>query len=807
MSILLQDLRFAIRMLVKNPVFTIVILFTIGLGSGANTVMFSLVDTILVRPLPYADPDRLVLVRHSYPSLKDQVPISAPGYMDYKTLTNVFESSGVFAATSLNATDRLEPERLIGRLVSIDMFATLKVNMVIGRAFVSGEDQLGNNHVVILTNGLWKRRFGSDPNILNKTMLLDGNSYKIVGVLPPDFQFGQGVELYLPLVLTNEQLSNDQRGREWLIMIARLKPDVTLAQAESEMDILSEQVKEKNEGRYPDAWKVALKPLNLEIVGKIRPMLLVLFGAAFFVLLIASTNTINLLLTRALSRQKEIALRLALGASRARLVRQLITESVLLSLLGGALGLILASFTVNLLLAVNRPNIPRADEIGLDYRILGFTFLTSLVMGTIFGLAPIFQIQEGRIQGTLKESSRTSSGSKRQNKFRNLLVVSEIALALVLLVGAGLMIRTLVLLLEVKPGFRTDNMITMQVSLPRSKYREPGQITPFYRQAFEQVSSIPLLSSASLISHLPLSGSSMSGGFIIQGRSSLPGDPPVSSDRRAIMPNYFQTMGIPLLQGRDFTLQDTTGSPPVAIVDQELARTYWPNENALGKRISYEEDNGEPYWREIVGIVGQIKSDTLDGEIKRQLYIPHGQLPVSDMFLVARTSMNPTDVVPAIKIAIQSVDPNQPVYNVRTMEQYIDRSLAQRRFSMVLLAVFGGIAIILAGIGLYGVMSYSVTRRTHEIGVRMALGAQSSDVLKLVVGQGMVITIFGIVVGLISAFALTHLMSSLLYEVSATDPATFIMAAAFLLIVALLATFIPARRATRIDPISALRIE
>ncbi|MFP5264634.1 MAG: ABC transporter permease [Blastocatellia bacterium] len=809
METLIQDVRYGVRTLLKNPGFSAIAVIALTLGIGANSAIFSVVNAVLLKPLPFADPDRLVLLWHSYPALKLDAPVSGKGFIDYKQQSDIFEEAGVATGWNVNLTESGEPERIQGRAVSAGFFPTLKVEAARGRLFSVEDDQPEHDRVVVLTDGLWKRRFGSDPSIVGKTLTLNGNSFTVIGVLPAGIQFdtlGQGVEMYTPVALTPQQM--ESRGNEWLLMLARLKPGVTLAQARAQMATIAGRIKEQEPEAYPADWSVTVQSLNERVVGDIRPHLLVLLGAVGFVLLIACANVANLLLARAASRQKEIAIRTALGASRGRLIRQLLTESVLLAVVGGGLGLLLALWGVDVLVTVNRNNIPRAGEISIDPGVVGFTLALSLLTGILFGLAPALQASKTGLNETLKEGGRGSTGGGRQRRVRGYLVVAEIALALVLLVGAGLMIKSFMRLLDVDPGFRTQNVLTMQLALPGTKYREAHQVRAFYQQALEQIKALPGVESAAAISNLPLSGSISSGSFQIEGRPPIaPGEATPHSDRRVVTQDYFQAMAIPLMRGRYFTDQDSADSKPVVIIDETMARIYWPDEDPIGKRLSWSSNNGNPVWAEIVGLVGAVKHLGLDAAVRGQLYMPHNQRPSSAMYMVIRTSARPEGVAGAVKSAIQIVDKDQPVYNIKTMEEYLSGSVAKSRLTLLLFGIFGAVALILAAVGLYGVMSYSVTQRTHEIGIRMALGAKQTDVLRLVVGDGMLLTAVGVGAGLAAALALTRLMSSLLYGVNATDSVTFVVISLVLTGVALVACYIPARRASKVDPMVALRYE
>jgi putative ABC transport system permease protein len=677
--------------------------------------------------------------------------------------------------------------------------------------FSPEEDQPGKNFVVVLSHGLWQRRFGGAANTLGQSLTLDGHSCVVIGVAPENFRLYQDDELWTPLALTPEQTAPNQ-NREYLAMIARLKPGVSFEQAQAAMNNVAQQMIRET-GAYPSdgSWGVGVKPLHEDIVKEIRPALLVLLGAVGFVLLIACANVANLLLARAAARRKEVAIRTALGASRWRLIRQLLTESVLLALTGGGLGFLLATWGVKGLIRLNENNIPRAQEVGVDTRVLAFTLVLSVLTGLLFGLAPALHSSKASLTETLKEGGRSSGGVERA-RFRNLLVASEIALALILLIGAGLLVKSFGRLLDVDPGFRTQNLLTMQISLPRSRYRDDHQIRAFYQQALEKVKALPGVQAAATVSSLPLSGSFWSGFFGIEGRSVAPGEQGPHSDKRAVSNEYLQMMGIPLRRGRYFTDHDMPEALNVAIIDETLARRYWPNEDPIGKRVSINNGaNGQPIWREIVGVVGAIKHKALDADYRGTLYFPQIQVGGwAERYLVARTASDPLSLVSAVRGAIQSVDKDQPIYLVRTMDEWVAESMAQKRFSTLLLGLFAAVAMILAAVGLYGVMSYAVTQRAHEIGVRMALGAQRRDVIKLVVRQGMLMALGGVAIGLGAAFAMAKLISGfsiLLFGVKATDTTIFLAIPLLLICVALVACYLPARRATRVEPLVALRHE
>ena len=805
-----QDLRYGGRMLAKNPSFTLIAVLALTLGIGANTAIFSVVNAILLRPLAFKDPDQLVTVSHSNKKLNMISEISAPSFLDYRGRGDVFESAAaaVSFGVSMNLTGMGEPEQIQARGVTASFFPTLGVAAALGRTFLPEEDRRGHDNVVILSYGLWQRRFGAASNILGRTLTLNGNVSTVIGVMPENFRLYRDDELWYPLALTPEQMGPNQRRSEWLWMIARLKPGVSLDQAQAAMNAVAGQIIQKTR-MYPSdgGWGIKIKPLQHEFVEEIKPALLILLGAVGFVLLIACANVANLLLARAAARRKEVAIRTALGASRPRLIRQLLTESMLLALAGGGLGLLLAVWGVELLIKLYENNIPRAQEVGADTHVLIFTLGLSVLTGLFFGLAPALQASKMELTQTLKEGGRGSSGAERA-RFRNLLVISEIALALILCVGAGLLIKSFALMLDVNPGFRTQNLLTLQVTLPDNKYSE-DQKRVFYLQALEKVKALPGVQAAGAVSDLPLSGSAWSGTFGIDGRSLAPGEQMPHADLRSVSHDYLQMMGIPLRTGRYFTDHDTPETLNVIIIDDTLARRYWPNEDPIGKRVAFNNDSdGRSVWREIVGVVGAIKHKALDADSRGTLYFLHSQLPWrSRMNLVARSASDPMSLVSAVRKAIQSVDKDQPIYKVKTMDEWVTESMAQKRFSMLLLGLFAMVALLLAAVGLYGVMSYAVTRRTHEIGVRIALGAQALDVLRLVVRQGMTLALIGASAGLGGALALTRLLKTLLFGVSATDPLTFTAVPALLAGVALLACWIPARRATTVDPMITLRSE
>ncbi|MGH9901555.1 MAG: ABC transporter permease, partial [Pyrinomonadaceae bacterium] len=687
-----------------------------------------------------------------------------------------------------------EPERLVGQAVTANFFQTLGAEAARGRTILAEEDQPGRNRVVVISDAFWKRRFGADPNLVGRPVTLNGENYTVVGVMPPDFQFGrelgQMIDLWSPIAFTPEQLSTDNLTNEYLSVLARLKPTVSFRQAQAELDTIAANLRQQYmPGADASNWGLTMQYFSDLVVGDIRPALWVLLGAVGFVLLIACANVANLLLARSASRQKEMAIRAALGASRSRVVRQLLTESVLLALAGGATGLLLALWGVDLLVALNEAKIPRAHEIGLDLRVLGFTLGVSLLTGVLFGLVPALQTSRINLHDTLKEGGRSGAGGLGRG-VRGVLVVSEVALALVLLVGAGLLIRSFLRLQEVAPGFDPRGVLAMQLALPQSKYPEPQQRAAFYRQLTERLRDLPGVGSAGATAVLPLSGQNQSGSFRIEGRVVPQGQSLPHGDRWMTTPDYHRTMNIPLRRGRYFGERDTADAPGVAIIDETMARKYWPDEDPLGKRISFEGGQDNPRWREVVGIVGHVRHKGLEGESRVQYYIPHQQRPSANMFIVVRGATDPSALAGPVRGVVGELDKELPVFRVTTMERLVGDSMAQRRFAMFLLGIFAAVALVLAAVGLYGVMAYAVTQRTHEFGIRMALGAQTRDVLMLVVWQGMALIIVGLLIGLVAAFGLTRLMSTLLFGVSASDPVTFGSISLLLAAVALLACYV-----------------
>ncbi len=815
MESLRQDLAYGLRTLIKNPGFTIVALLALALGTGANTAIFSVVNGVLLKPLPYQEPDRLVMVwTDNTKANRPQDAMSVPDLLDYRE-NSVLEQIASLSFDDFNLTGGDQPERVPGTMVSANFFSMLGVTPQAGRAFLPGEDQAGADRVVVISDGLWKRRFGGDPALMDQPIQINGASFTVVGVAPPEFQSPEkGDELWAPMsfdgadrlripsVGTPEDLK--QRGFRFFKSVARLKAGVAINQAQAEMSTIASRL----EQQYPDSnggMGINLVPLHRQIVGDIKPALLLLLAAVGLVLLIACANVANLLLARAAARQKEIAIRVALGAGRARLIRQLLTESVMLALVGGVLGVGLAWLGLRLLVGINPANIPRLGEIEIDGRVLAFTMVVSVLTGLVFGLVPALQASRPDLNETLKEGARGSTGGLGRQRVRSILVVTEVALTQMLLIGAGLMIKSFYLLQEVNPGFNADSVLTMQVTLPPLKYAEDTQITAFYEQALKRIEALPGVQAASAATTLPMTGNSIMRRFTIDGRAPAAPGERLLANYAAISPEYFRAMGIPLISGRGFTDHDRDNSQQVIIINDTMRRLFWPNEDPIGKHISIAAEAGVS--REIVGVVADVKHSSLDAESGLQIYEPYLQFPWSFMAIVARTAADPLSLAPAVRTEILAVDRAQPVYDVKTMAQIMGDSVSQPRLYMLLLGIFAAIALVLAAVGIYGVMNYSVNQRKHEIGIRMAIGAQPSDILKMIVGQGMLLASIGVAIGIIAAFFLGRIVEMLLFGVSGRDPMTFIGLPIVLVLVALVASYFPARRATRVDPVIALRAE
>jgi predicted permease len=808
-SDLRQDLRYGLRMLLKNPGFTAIAVLALALGIGANSAIFSVVNTLLLRPLPYKNPSQLVVIWENATHLGFPKNTPSPAnFLDWQKQNTLFEGMAAFAERSFNLTGIGEPERLDGRRVSANLFDLLGVKPLLGRTFVAEEDKPGTK-VVLLNESLWKRRFGSDPGVIGRALALNGESYTVVGVLPNNVRlpaFGNWRDqVWVPLAFPPEEAA--QRGNHFLQVSGRMKPGVNLAQAKAEMETIAGRLAQQYP-EYNTRISTVITPLQEEMVGNMKPALLILLGAVAFVLLIACANVANLLLARAAARHKEIALRLALGADRARLTKQLLVESVLLSMLGGVVGLVLAYAGLQVLTRFIPPDVAHAEAIAIDAKVLGFTLLVALVTGLVFGLAPASQAAHFNLNDTLKEGGRDSGAGPRGKRLRSALVIAEVAVSFILLIGAGLLINSFMHLRNLDPGFHADHLLTLNVDLSETKYPDNPKRTAFFDDVVRRVQALPGVRSVAVAGNLPFT---YNGDSMPVGVEGIPDPPPDQSPDvifRAIGPGYFSTMGIPLVRGRDFNDQDALDSNLAVVVSEKTARHYWPNDDPIGKRIKNGSTTSDAPWRTVIGVVKDVRQNDFIAEPKMQMYFTYRQLrSLMPNALIVRTAVDPLSLASSVRNAIWAVDKDQSVANIDSMEHIVAGAVARQRFSMLLLAIFAGIALILAAVGIYGVMSYSVAQQTREIGIRMALGAQRSDVLKMTVKQGLRLVGFGLIIGLAAAFILTRVMASLLFGISATDPLTFISISLILLAVAILASYIPALRATRVDPMIALRAQ
>lgn len=806
MDQLIQDIRYAFRMMFRNPGFTFVALITLALGIGANTAIFSLVNGLLLRPLPYGNPDRIVMVWQDYRERtgRDKEWTSPDTFFDWRDQNHSLESISVLDAW-LPTILAGEPEQIPGATVTYNIFSVLGVSPAIGRTFVAEEDKPNGRKVVILSDGLWKRRFAADRNVIGKDILINGEKYSVIGVMPPKFEFPMepAAQIWTPMQVD----ATNSCGRDCITLrsIARLKPAITLAQAKSDMNLVAQRLQQQ----YPEQYRnvgITLTPLQEQLTEEIRPPLLVLLAAVGLVLLITCANVANLLLVRASGRKSEIAIRSALGAGKSRLRRQLITENMLLALIGGALGIFLGVIGIDILIKLLPEDLPIIGirNVSIDLRVLVFTLGISIATGLIFGLIPLLQFNDPKLGESLKEGGRNRLGAGN-HRIRSFLVVSEVAFALMLLIGAALLMKSFLRLMNVNPGFQSQNVLTMQLNLPGSRYPEREQISAFYSQLLEKLKSMPGVLKAGTTSALPLGGNYTDTSFMIEGQSvEARKDQPVWY--QLISDEYLQTMGIRLLKGRYFTDQDNFDAPRVVIVTESFARRYFPDGNVIGKRLNFNNPQ-KPLWREIVGIASDVKQFGLNKEAPIAIYFYQGQSASPFVTLAVRTSTNPLNLASEIRSQVWSIDKNLAVSNIQTMEQVVIKTVNTPRITLSLIGAFAAAALLLAALGLYGVVSYSAAQRTNEIGIRMALGARENDVLKMVVGQGMRLAAIGVVIGLIGAYALTHLMSKLLFGVSATDPLIFVTIAGLLALIALIASYIPAYRASKIDPIIALRYE
>jgi len=814
---MIQDLRLAFRGLIKTPGFTFVAIVTVALAIGANTTVFSLVNALLIRPLPYKNPQKLVLLWEKFSAQGlDRIPVSAPEYFDYEKEIKSLEIAG-FDYTDLNLTAGEMPERIAGAVVTPSLFPVLGVEPIRGRTFTRNEFGEGNDNVVVISERLWKRRFNSDPEFVGKQLSLNGRSFTVIGIMSAKFQFplplfnvqggtfGQQVDIWKPIAFTKNEL--ESRGSRSYGIVGRLKPGVSLSQAQAELDTIIAAWF----ARFPDSYDPAtrfggtLYKFHEQVVGGMQTALVILLGAVALVLLIACANLTTMLLARAGAREREFAIRVALGAGPARLLRQMLTESVLLALIGGTAGALLAIWGLDLLRSIGSHTVPRIAEANLDLRVLLVTLVASVVTGILFGLVPALASAKPELTEALKEGGRGSTTGARRNRVRNALVISEVALAVVLLVGASLLLKSFARLQNVDPGFEPRNVLTMEISLPVAKYARGKPVTDFYAEMIRRVQALPGVEAASLTSILPLSGTNSDNSFAIEGRDPVQEKVFPDEEIRSVTDSYFKVLKVPLVQGRFFDERDNADTPPVVIINQAFARKWFPNQDAIGKKITFDDPRKpDPKWVTIVGSVGDIRHQGLEVEAKPEYYLPHPQNPYRGMILAVRSKQDPRSLAESIRREIRQLDPEIPAANVRTLEDVASDSIAPRRLSVVLISVFDAVALVLASVGIYGVMSFLVVQRTHEIGVRMALGAQRADVLRLVVGHGMKLVLIGSAIGLLGALISTRALSAMLYRVGVFDLTSFAGVTVALALVALLASYLPALRATRADPMIAL---
>jgi putative ABC transport system permease protein len=815
---MIKDLQFAFRQLFKQPGFTFIAVLTLALAIGATTALLSLVNGLLVRPLPYREPQQLVLLLQHFKSQNlERIPVSPPEFRDYETRAHSFEKLGAFGYTNFNLAAEDRPERIAGATVTAGVFPLLGVPPVKGRFFQPEEFAPGRDDVVIISARLWHRRFNSDPQIVGRKLLLDGRNSTVVGVMPASFdfplqlfnlgnggQFGGRAEIWKPLVFTDKEMKARYSRR--FFIAGRLAPGSSLAQAQAEIETINAQMRREHPDNYSQDNSFGGDVFLLQDLATagMRPALFILLGAVFLVVLIACANLTTMLLARAAAREREIAIRVALGAGRLRLLKQVFTESVLLALIGGAAGVVLALWGVELLKTIGAQTVPRLREVNVDLAVLGVTLVICVGTGIIFGLAPGLASARPELTEALKEGGRGLTGGARRNRLRNGLVIAEVALALVLLSGAGLLIKSFARLQNVNPGFNPQGAVTFEISLPKIQYPNDAAIVRFNNEAQRRIAALAGVQVAGFSTILPLAGTNSDSSFAIEGRTQSDKSPSPDEEIREVSPDYFRALGTPLIKGRFFTEADKADAPPAMIVNQAFAKKFWPNENALGKRIVMGGMSDNPTWITVVGIIGDVRHFGLDVEPKPEMYVPFAQQPYFTTIYVVRSSQDPRSLLPAIRREIQALDPAVPVANVRTFENIIADSVAPRRLSAVLLAVFAGIAALLASVGIYGVMSFLVIQRTHEIGVRMALGAQRSDVLKLILSRSLKLISAGTIIGLIVALMSTNTLRALLYSVSSFDAATFALVTILLGAVALAASYLPALRATRADPMVVL---
>jgi putative ABC transport system permease protein len=810
MGILIQDLRFAVRQMAKKPGFAAVVVLTMALGIGANAAIFSVLDAVLLRPLPYSNPEGLIKVWTRFTGIgapNDQNWVSAPEFRDFQQLNKSFSDLAAIGSGSINLGVKGSPQRVVGASVTPNLFPMLGAQTLLGRTFLPEEAQPGRDHEVVLSYGLWRRVFGGNPNVVGSTIDIDGVPMTVVGIMPEGFAYPDETEIWGPLAFSPDDLSENNRGSHGYEVLGRMKPGLSLAQVQSDMDRVGKTMIEQH-GSYPYQkfnFGIILHPLLEETVGDVKPSLLVLMAAVGLVLLIACANIANLLLVRSTERQQEMETRMALGASGARLMRQLLTESVVLAFAGGVVGVAITPWILRGLVAIAAKSLPRAIHTTIDGRALALTAVISLATGILFGLAPALQAGRKREFEGLK-GGRSTEG-KRPKRLRSALVICETALSLLLIAAAGLLIRSFAEILKVDPGFRPDGVLTMRVALPDAVYSKPEQVRGFYAELLDRVQRLPGIQAAGAVSALPLSGDGGSGTMTIDTQSVPLENSTPETDQRVVTPDYFKAMGISLVRGRTFEARDSDTAAPVAIVDESLAEAYWPNQDPVGKRLHPGGLKAKIPWATVIGVVRHVRNRTLEARSRVEVYWPESQRPSSSMTLAVLTAGNPMNLVPTIQREVGAIDPDLPVYHVSSMTEVMGDSLERRRLALMLLAGFAGLALVLAAVGIYGVTSYGVAQRHKEIGLRMALGADRGDVLGMLIGSGMGTIAIGLGLGLVMALFLTRLMSGLLFSVRPWDPVALSGAAVLLMGAALLAIFIPARRATKVNPMVALRYE
>ena len=810
MNSIIKDIQYGVRGLLKHPGFTSIVVITLALGIGASTAIFSVVDSVLLRRLPYRNAERIVAIQEVNPEGK-RIQTTSGNFLDWRAQNTVFQHLSAIRQSPVNLALADQAERVDLAQTNADFFDVFGLTPTYGRLFIPEDEQAGHQPVAVVSDSLWRRRFGSDPSLVGKTITLDGSNYTVVGVAPPGFQYPDKTEVWLPPLqrvpelFPGQDLSNRRMG--YMTVVALLKPGVSVPQAAGEMETITARLRQQ----YPDTNNRRFNrvvSMHDHLIGETNKLLWLLLGAVTFVLLIGCANVANLLLASGASRQKEMAIRTALGASRWRVMRQLFTESTVLALTGGAVGLLIAYWGLTAITKLLPRDFPRLDEIHLDLRVLAFTFVASVLTGILFGLVPALQMSRTDVQESIRESGRGMAGSLRKSRFRQALIVGEVALSVVLLAGAGLLFRSFMQLQSVNTGFVSQQVLTARITVAGGNYIEHEQFVKFYNQVLEKVTALPGVQDAGLINTLPLDKGPTSA-FRVEGRPVTTPDKWPGANYRVVTPNYFRAMSIPILQGRGYTERDNDNAPRVIMINQELADSVFPGEQPVGKRITFGnvDENGQPRWFEIIAVVGNVRSLELREQPDSELYFSAYQDMWPRMSLVVRSSVDPESLGGAVRNVVNEVDKTIPVSQVQTMEHVVSASITQPRFNLFLLGLFSTVAMLLSAAGIYGVTAYTVTQRTHELGIRLALGAQVGDVLKMIVSQGMAVIVVGLVLGLASAFALTRFLRSLLFGVGENDPVTFVAITVMLFVVALLACYIPARRATKVDPLTALRAE